>query len=109
MCILRKETKIFKKLLNSPRKNIAVDIDGILTVETEGHNYKTRTPNKRMINKINQLFTKGHIIMLFTSRYLEDCEETKIWLHKNGVRYHFIKFDKLQYDLLIDDKSINTL
>lgn len=35
---------------------VYVDIDGVLTNETEGHNYENRTPNKTNINIVNRIY-----------------------------------------------------
>lgn len=88
----------------------AFDIDGVLTIETEGFGelvYSSRTPNLENISIVNCLFSKGHQITLFTSRYSEDLVVTTNWLKKYNVNYHSLLFDKPKYDLLIDDKCIN--
>jgi len=62
-------------------------------------------PYKRMIKVINELYKRGHFIVIWTHRY-EYCEkQTVIWLKKHKVKYNEIKFNKLGYDLLIDDKA----
>ena len=89
---------------------IAVDIDGILTIETEGWGddiYMQRTPLLTNIQKINTLKKNGHKIILYTARYEEDKNVTLAWLKKNKVKYDQIIFGKLQYDILIDDKARN--
>jgi len=67
------EYRKYKKL-----KTYAVDIDGVLTKETEGHDYSKRTPNKENIAKVNKLYTDGNEILLFSSRYSQDSEVTQI-------------------------------
>jgi uncharacterized HAD superfamily protein len=89
--------------------HIAVDIDGILTMETDGHDYANRTPNERAISKVNFLYENGNRITLYSARFAEDEEITKAWLKKHGVKYHRLVLEKLQYDLLIDDKSRNSI
>jgi len=89
-------------------KDIAIDIDGILTNETQGHDYQNRTPNLENIKKVNELFNKGNHITLWTSRYPQDREITEAWLVNNGVSYNDLVLGKLQYDQLIDDKALNT-
>jgi uncharacterized HAD superfamily protein len=86
---------------------IAVDIDGVLTNETEGWDYAKRTPNKDNIRRVDDLFLAGHKIILFTARRLEDLEATKVWLDHYGVLYNHIIFDKPQYDYIIDDKALS--
>lgn len=84
---------------------IGVDIDGTLTVETAGHNYTTRTPNRKVIDKINQFHKEGHIIVLFSSRWESDREITRSWMKKYGVKYHALILNKPKFDLYIDDIS----
>lgn len=93
------------------QKVIAVDIDGILTVETKGWSgeiYSQRTPRFENIKKVNELFDRGHSIILFSSRYREEAYDvTKEWLEKHGVRYSDLILGKLLYDVLIDDKALS--
>lgn len=89
--------------------NYYVDIDGTLTKEAEGWGnkaYSSRTPNYSVIEYVNNLPSDIYIT-LWTSRYSEDREVTEKWLKENNVRYDRIIFDKPQYDLLIDDKTLN--
>ncbi|MDD5053493.1 MAG: hypothetical protein PHO27_12230 [Sulfuricurvum sp.] len=86
---------------------IAVDIDGILTIEIDGWDYATRTPNLSNISIVNYLYTQGHQIILYTSRRIDDLDITTNWLLRHGVKFHHIIFDKLTYDMIIDDKSFN--
>lgn len=90
-------------------KNIYVDIDGTLTLETEGWGdrvYSKRTPNIPVIQYVNNLSLYEHIT-IYTSRHEEDRRVTERWLKKHGVVYHKIIFNKPQFDLLIDDKTLN--
>jgi uncharacterized HAD superfamily protein len=84
---------------------IGVDIDGTITNETKGHDYTLRTPNKKMINKVNQWHREGHIIILFSSRWEADRETTKKWMKSNGVKYHTMILGKPVFDLYVDDIS----
>jgi len=88
------------------KKIYSVDIDGVLTIETEGHDYANRTPNVENINKINALYRAGHTINLWTSRFPVDREVTEAWLEKHKVNYNSLSLGKHQYDFLIDDKAI---
>lgn len=85
-------------------KNIMVDIDGTLTIETEGWDYEKRTPEPQMIKIVNEMYDSGYSIILWTSRFSVDKKVTKTWLKKYGVKYHNIIFDKPQFDFMIDDK-----
>jgi len=105
--ILEAVTEYRKETSKHFGKKYRVDIDGILTNETEGHDYRTRTPNIEWINKINQLAVKGARIILWTSRYEEDRSVTVNWLNRNGVHFHELSMDKPKFDGMIDDKMIN--
>ncbi len=86
-------------------KKVFVDIDGVLTHETEGHDYKERTPRSPMIQYINELY-ESHHITLYTARFGCDREITLKWLKENNVKFHELIMDKPQYDFLIDDRAI---
>ncbi|HPM11006.1 MAG TPA: hypothetical protein PK941_11235 [Paludibacter sp.] len=91
--------------------HIAVDLDGILTIETSGFGddvYAKRSPNLKNIKAINQLYKQGHIITIFTARYSLDRAVTISWLKKYNIKYNNIIFDKLKYDAIIDDKAFNS-
>jgi hypothetical protein len=103
---MEKEKPQYQNILNISKKIIFIDIDGIITNETKGFNYKYRTPNLENIEIINKLFDNNKII-LYTSRYLRDYFITKKWLKKYKVKYHKIIFNKYKYDIFIDDKSFN--
>lgn len=87
---------------------IAIDIDGILTTDIEGHDYKNRKPNLKNINQTNALYHDGHTIILYTARFWRDYFVTKQWLHDHHVYYHKLIMRKVQYDVLIDDKAVNS-
>lgn len=85
---------------------IAVDIDGVLTVETDGYDYAERTPNTENIEKLNRLYDSGKYgVVLFTARFKEDEKVTRKWLYENNVKFHRIIFDKLPYNIIVDDKA----
>lgn len=89
---------------------ICVDIDGTLTLETEGWGnrvYSQRTPRKKIIELVNELYKEGNTIVLWSSRYPEDEQVTKEWLKKHNVKYTKLLLGKPQYDKFIDDKVIN--
>lgn len=85
--------------------NLAIDIDWILTMETDWHDYKHRTPNMKNIKILNTI-AKKHNIILFTARDIVDKKITIEWLNKHKVKYDDIIFNKPKYDYLVDDRSI---
>jgi len=92
---------------------ILVDIDGVLTLESEGWGkdyYPYRTPNFKAIGKINRLVDLGHMITLFTARYVEDKQMTEEWLVKYNVKYTNIMYGRKPVcNVMIDDKAIPTI
>jgi len=87
-------------------KRYGIDLDGTLTIETEGQNYADRTPYWPMINVVNELYFAGDHITLFTARYPSDRTVTKRWLDKHGVMYHKLILGKPRFDIYVDDVSI---
>jgi uncharacterized HAD superfamily protein len=99
------------------RRRIAVDLDGTLTQKARFPDiwdltpkelwdlYEKVEPDNEMIEKVNQLYTEGNLIYIFTSRTNIHQRITKKWLDKHKVKYHYILMDKPYYDILIDDKA----
>ena len=99
------------------KKIFCFDLDNTLCT-TYRSEYGKSKPKKKAINKVNQLFEKGHIIKIYTARYMgrynnnRFLAEKKIkkltitHLKKWGLKYHKIYFGKPSFDLVIDDKAI---
>ena len=92
------------------KKIFFVDIDGTLCSTIDG-NYKDAQPYFDRINKVNNLYNKGHTIIIITSRgYVTGINWellTKKQLSNWGVKYHQLLFSKPYFDYFIDDKAIN--
>ena len=105
------------------KKVIAIDIDETLCtnkrVITSIHDYEHSKPIKEMIDITNKLFNKNYII-LYTARgslitnknsYLKQklkkitLKQLKSW----KVNFHELNMNKIYFDILIDDKSINPM
>jgi rfaE bifunctional protein nucleotidyltransferase chain/domain len=84
------------------------DIDG--TICTISKKYTEAKPIKHIIDKVNDLYDKGHTIKIFTARgqatgwnYKELTEkQLKEW----NVKYHQLIMGKPSADLYIDDKTV---
>ena len=100
------------------KKIICFDIDGVICITDKRHNYKNSRPIIKNINFINQLYSSGYFIVLFTARFMGRCNE-KINLAKKKckhltvtqlknwrVNYHKLKFGKPSYDIFVDDKNL---
>lgn len=96
---------------------IVIDIDGVISKKSKWSirdsylrlrkmllNIK---PNKPAIKKVNELFNKGHTIILNTSRLWHDYESTVKWLKKHKVKYHTLIMAKPLGDAYIDDKNLS--
>jgi len=101
----------------------AFDVDGVLTKkdvckddyltiskEEATDRYANAIPNYDMIDKVNELYDQGHEILIWTARpSIKFSQITTHWLRLYGVRYSEIIFNKMYFDLLIDDKTENNL
>jgi uncharacterized HAD superfamily protein len=99
------------------RKRVAFDMDGTLTDRAHFFDiwdmtpkqllkvYENVQPDLEMIKIVNKLYDKGYIIYIFTSRSNIYQRQTKKWLDKYKVKYHYFIMDKPYYDAFCDDKS----
>jgi len=85
---------------------IGVDIDGTITIETQGWDYENRTPNIEMVTWVNQHYDQGDFIELFSSRLKCDKSVTIKWLKKHGVKYNNLILGKPKYDLYVGDETL---
>jgi capsule biosynthesis phosphatase len=105
-------------MANVKKKRVfCFDIDNVIC-KTINNNYKNSKPSKKAIKKINQLYKKGHIIKLFTGRYMgrnndnvtkakkQGYKMTMKQLKKWNIKYHKLIFGKPSFDLYIDDKAL---
>ena len=95
--------------------NIYVDIDNTIC-KTQSTDYTKATPIPANIIKVNKLYDhpqKLYHITYWTARgqktKIDWTELTKNQLQQWGARYHELKLTKPPFDLLIDDKAINSL
>lgn len=94
------------------KKNIYVDIDNTIC-ETDGMDYENAVPKKDRIAMINKLADKGHTIIYWTARGTLSGQNwynlTKTQLDDWGAKHTELKIGKPAFDILIDDKCINSL
>lgn len=107
-------------------KVIAFDIDDVLCRRSGSEHlgkdkYKTCVPIQEGIDLCNKLHDDGYYIKLFTARgmsifggnvhlvYSELFDLTRQSLASWGVKYHELIMGKIHYDVLIDDKCLNSL
>jgi capsule biosynthesis phosphatase len=99
------------------KKTICFDIDNTICKTTKS-NYKNSKPIVKNIKCINDLYNQGHIIKIFTARYMgrtnDNVNEAKKkakkitlnQLKKWKVKFHKIYFGKPSSDFYIDDKNL---
>ena len=100
------------------KKIFCFDLDNTICI-TKGQQYSRSKPIEEAIILINKLYLEGHVIKIFTSRYMgrnnEDIKKTyakgfeftKTQLDKWSVNYHKLIMGKPSYDILVDDKHLN--
>ena len=89
------------------------DLDNTLCSNTNG-DYDNSNPILSRIEVVNDLYDKGHTIIIDTARGsvtgIDWFETTKNQLDLWGVKYHKLYVGrKLHYDIIVDDKAINDL
>lgn len=91
--------------------DIYVDIDDTICV-TDSTDYTTAVPLWKNIQRINELHGKGHRITYWTARGaktgIDQRELTEFQLNAWGCLYHELKLNKEPFDLLVDDKCVNS-
>lgn len=95
-------------ILKEPlRTVIAVDLDGTLC-EGEFWGDGEPEPKNIVINKVNNLYKSGAVVLIYTARMPEYARQTQTWLDKHGVLYHGVNYQrKPGADVYIDDKALN--
>ena len=95
-----------------------VDIDGTICNNTNG-DYENAKPIQHRIDKINQLYDKGHHVIYFTARGMGrtgndiDAAKNKFYdltfkqLQEWGCKFDSLMLGKPAGTLYIDDKAIN--
>ncbi len=107
-------------------KTIAFDLDDVICYRSEEYEhlgpskYDYCEPNQSVIDLINSLHNEGNKIIIYTARgmsqykgnvaliYSELYSKTIRQLNAWGLRYNQLVMGKIHYDLLIDDKALNS-
>jgi len=109
---------------NKENKIIAFDLDDVLCRRDTDvgaiDKYLSCYPIQKMVDVCNECYDNGYKVVVYTARgmtsfngdlhdvYDNLYELTKNQLSRWGVKYHKLVMGKLHYDLLIDDKAINS-
>ena len=99
------------------KKIFCFDIDNTICL-TKGLDYRNSKPNKEIIKLINKLYKKGHIVKIFTARFMGRNSDnftkarkqayflTKHQLNKWGLKYTKLFVGKPSADVYFDDKAL---
>lgn len=109
------------------QKIIAFDLDDVICFRPKEYEnlgpkkYSYCKPYKEVINLVNSLYDDGNKIIIYTARgmeqfkgnipviyselYLNTINQLDSW----GVKYHQLVMGKIYYDVLIDDKALNSV
>jgi len=110
----------------SKQKIIAFDLDDVLCYRPEGYEhlgpekYDHCKPYTRNIDLVNSLYEDGYKIVIYTARgmsqfkgnivdiYTHLYNRTNQQLNSWGLKYHSLVMGKIHYDVLVDDKVLNS-
>ena len=88
-----------------------VDIDNTV-FSTPGMDYESAEPILERVKKINELYDAGHTVVMYTARGsvtgIDHRQLTLSQLDSCGIKYHRLLMGKPPFDILIDDKAINS-
>jgi histidinol phosphatase-like enzyme len=108
------------------QKTIAFDLDDVICFRPNGYEhlgpekYSYCQPYKETIELINFLYDDEYKIVIYTARgmsqfsgdiieiYSKLYNQTNDQLRSWGVKYHQLVMGKIHYDVLIDDKALNS-
>lgn len=111
----------------SKQKTIAFDLDDVLCHRPKGYEnlgpakYNYCYPIEENIELVNSLYEEGYKIVIYTARgmsqfngnvaeiYSQLYSQTIKQLNSWGLKYHQLVMGKIHYDVLIDDKVLNSL
>lgn len=110
----------------SKQKTIAFDLDDVICFRSNEYEnlgpekYSYCEPYYEVIDIINSLYDDGYRILIYTARgmsqfngniieiYSKLYNKTNDQLKNWGLKYHQLVMGKIHYDILIDDKAINS-
>lgn len=110
----------------SKLKTIAFDLDDVICYRPKGYEhlgpdkYDYCEPDQSVIDLVNSLYEEGNKIVIYTARgmsqykgnvtliYSELYSKTIHQLNTWGLKYDQLVMGKIHYDVLIDDKALNS-
>lgn len=110
----------------SKLKTIAFDLDDVICHRSKQYEhlgpnkYNYCEPDQCVVDLVNSLYEEGNKIVIYTARgmsqysgnvaliYSELYSKTIEQLNAWGLKYDQLVMGKIHYDLLIDDKALNS-
>ena len=110
----------------SKQKTIAFDLDDVLCYRPEGYEhlgpekYDHCKPYSGNIDLVNSLYEDGYKIVIYTARGMSQFKGNVLLIYSKlysktiqqldgwGLKYDQLVMGKIHYDLLIDDKALNS-
>jgi hypothetical protein len=110
----------------SKLKTIAFDLDDVICYRSKEYEhlgpnkYDYCEPDQNIIDLVNSLYDDGNKIVIYTARgmsqykgnvaliYSELYSKTILQLNDWGLKYDQLVMGKIHYDVLIDDKVLNS-
>jgi len=110
----------------SKQKTIAFDLDDVICWRPSGYEdlgpckYDYCKPIQESIELINSLYDEGYNIVIYTARGMSQYNGNVAEIYSNlynrtieqlnswGVKYYSLVMGKIHYDVLIDDKVLNS-
>lgn len=108
-------------------KRIAFDLDDVLCKHDPKYDtlgplkYNYCQPIEKNIKLVNTLYDSGHEILIYTARGMSEYKGNLNLIYENlydlthkclvswGVKFNRLVMGKLNYDVLIDDKVMNSI
>ncbi len=101
---------------------IVIDLDGVISeIKKSGESYSELEPIAGAAERISQLRSAGHYIIIQTARNMATCESnvgkvmknigriTLEWLDRHAIEYDEIYFGKPNAEVYLDDRAIRFL
>ncbi len=110
----------------SKQKTIAFDLDDVICWRPNGYEdlgplkYDYCKPIQETIELVNSLYNEGNKIVIYTARGMSQYNGNVTEIYSNlytrtshqlnswGVKYHTLVMGKIHFDVLIDDKVLNS-
>jgi len=89
---------------NKNPKVFNVDFDNTLTT---GEYTDNPGPEQSVIDRVKELYMKGHIIIIWTARFWDQAPFMVGWLISHSVPFHGVMMGKGGSNYYLDDKMID--